>query len=109
MQYPNLNRQNLSTKVYASTNLMLSSYLSLFHLFISSAGWGVVTFAQCMVNRELELRGKLKEYLSSAWISIEQWVIVFGIVYAFLRLWFMIGHVQLSLLIMGGPLGHCHS
>ena len=36
------------------------------------------------------------------WISIEQWVIVSGIVYVFLGLWFMIGHVRLSLLIMGG-------
>jgi len=34
---------------------------------------------------------------------IEQWVIVSGIVYIFLGLWFMIGHVRLTLLIMGGP------
>ena len=43
----------------------------------------------------------LKGYLSSVWISIEQSVMVSGIVYVFLGLWFMIGHVQLSLLIIG--------
>jgi len=35
------------------------------------------------------------------WISIEQSVVVSGIVYVFLGLWFGIGHVQLSLLIIG--------
>jgi len=35
------------------------------------------------------------------WISIERSVVVSGIVYVFLGLWFVIGHVQLSLLIMG--------
>jgi len=44
----------------------------------------------------------LKGYLSSVWISIERWVIVSGIVYVFLGLWFMIGHMQLSLPVRGG-------
>ena len=50
---------------------------------------------------------RLKGYLGSMWISIEHWVMVSGIVYVFLGLWFMIGHAQSSLLITGGgPLGH---
>jgi len=44
-------------------------------------------------------------YLSSVWISIEQSVIVFGIVYVFLGFAVVIGHVQWSLLIIGGPTG----
>jgi len=47
----------------------------------------------------------LKVYLSSVWISIEQSVMVSGIM-GFVTLWFVIGHQQLILLIMGGPLGH---
>ena len=46
----------------------------------------------------------LKGYLSFVWMSIEQSVMVSGIVYLFLGLWFMIGHLQLGLLIMGAPL-----
>jgi len=37
---------------------------------------------------------------------MEQSVVGSGIVNVFLGLWFMIGHAQLSLLIMGGSLGH---
>jgi len=43
----------------------------------------------------------LEGYLSSVWISIEQSVMVFGIGYVFLGFVVVIGHVQLSLLIMG--------
>jgi len=47
-----------------------------------------------------------KGYLSSVWISIEQWVIVSGIVYVFLGLWFMNGHVQSEFInYEGGPTG----
>ena len=51
--------------------------------------------------------GSLKRNLSSVWILIEQSVMVSGIVMSLWGLWFMIGHVQLSLLIMGAPLGYC--
>ena len=48
----------------------------------------------------------LKGYLSSVWISIEQSVMLSGIVYVFLGFgvhdW---SYVQLSLLIMGDPTG----
>jgi len=40
------------------------------------------------------------------WIPIEQSVMVSGIVYVFMGFAFMIGHEQVSLLIMGAPLGH---
>jgi len=39
------------------------------------------------------------------WIPIEQSVIVSGIVYVFMGFASVIGHEQLSLLIMGGPWG----
>ena len=40
------------------------------------------------------------------WISIEQSVVVSGIFYVLWGLWSVIGHEQLSLLIMGAPLEH---
>ena len=46
----------------------------------------------------------LKVYLSSVWISIKESVMVSGIVYVFMGSE-VIGHVQLSLLIMGAPAG----
>jgi len=48
---------------------------------------------------------RLKGYSSFVWITIEQSVMVSGIVYIFLGFVVVIGHVQLSLLIMGAPLG----
>ena len=38
-----------------------------------------------------------------AWISLNNQCLVSGIVMSFWGLWFMIGHVQLSWLIIGGP------
>ena len=50
----------------------------------------------------------IKGIVKFLWISIEQTVMVSGIAYVFLGFVVVIGHVQLSWLIMvgGGPLGH---
>jgi len=52
------------------------------------------------------LKEILKFRLDLARISIEKSVMVSGIVYVFLGFVVLIGHVQLSLLIMGVPLGY---